>query len=42
MLKKKKKRKEYSIQQKNRTSIALALSKGMKEKIFKNEHLADI
>ena len=28
--------------QRNRTSIAVALTKGMKERVFKNEHLADI
>ncbi len=37
-----KKRTEFLAQQKNRTSIVLAMSKGMREKIFKNEHLADI
>lgn len=38
----KKNYKSVASLQKNRTSIAMALSKGMKERILKNEHLADI
>ncbi len=38
----KKNHKSKATLQKNRTSIAMALNKGMKERIFKNEHLADI
>jgi hypothetical protein len=39
---KNKRHKDAASLQRNRTSIAMALSKGMKERIFKNEHLADI
>jgi hypothetical protein len=42
LLKKKMKHKNALSLQKNRTSIAMALNMGMKERIFKNEHLADI
>jgi hypothetical protein len=41
-LKKRPNGRNVSPYHKNRPSIALALNKGMKERIFKNEHLADI
>jgi hypothetical protein len=41
-LKKRQNGQNISPYHKNRPSIALALNKGMKERIFRNEHLADI